>query len=116
MTDDEKKNLMHIVERHYLLATDIQERKWEQKELEDAAWEKAGTRPKVIRQLSKEQAFDAVKREAQRQYEESLDSCRSALGMLADLPLGEHAMERAKPVKKAVRKARIRGSSLELAN
>ena len=117
MTEDEKKNLTHIVGRHYELAKEIQAAKREQKELEDSAWEKADCKPRVVKQLSKEQAWNAVKREEQKQYEESLDSCRSALGMLADLPLGEHAIERVKPEKKgAGRKARIRGTSLELAN
>jgi len=108
--------LSYIVGRHAELNSQIKEMKFEQKELEDSAWEKADCKPRVVKQLSKEQAWNAVKREEQKQYEESLDSCRSALGMLADLPLGEHAMESVGPAKKAARKARIRGSSLELAN
>lgn len=94
MTSDETKNLTHIVGRYAELNREIQERKWEQKELADSAWEKTGVKPKVVRQLAKEQAWDAVKREEQRQYEEALDECRSKLGMLADTPLGQAEIER----------------------
>lgn len=96
MTKDETKKLEHIVDRSYLLQTQIDERKEEQKELAEAAWEKCGVKPKVIKQLVKEKGWDEIKRTAQRLLEESLDECRTALGMLADLPLGEHAVERKK--------------------
>lgn len=106
MTDDEKKHLTHIVQRHSELAREIQERKWEQKELEASAWEKCGQKPKVVKQLSKESGWDAVKREEQRQFEEAVDQCRSALGMLADLPLGEAALSKAGEERKAPRRKR----------
>ena len=98
MNTDEKNNLTHIVNRYAELNRQQQEAKWEQKELADSAWDKAGVKAKVVKQLAKEQAWDAVQRETQRQHEESLDECRSALGMLLDTPLGESAMtETAKP-------------------
>jgi len=92
MTNDEEKSLAYIVGRVAELNTQMQEAKWEIKELADSAWEKAGVRAKVVKQLAREQAWDAVKREDQRQYEESLDECRAKLGMLADTPLGESAL------------------------
>ena len=94
MTSDEEKNLKHIVERSVQLQQEIDERKEEMKELSEAAWEKCGVRPKVIKQCVKESGWDEIERVAQRQLEESLDQCRKALGLLADLPLGEHAQER----------------------
>lgn len=96
MTRDEEKKLEHIVDRCVLLKGEIDERKEEIKELEESAWEKCAVRPKAIKQLVKEKGWDEVQRMEQRQHEESLDQCRKALGMLADLPLGEHAVERKK--------------------
>lgn len=87
--------LTHIVARHSTLNAEIKAAKMEQKELEDSAWEKCGKSPKAIRQLSKESAWDAVKREKQRQLEEEIDQGRAALGMLADTPLGEAELARA---------------------
>lgn len=87
--------LTYIVSRHSQLGSDIKALKFEQKELEDSAWEKCGKSPKAIRQLSKESAWDAVKREKQRQLEEEIDQGRAALGMLADTPLGQAELERA---------------------
>jgi len=94
MTRDEEKKLEHIVERCLVLKGQIDTAKEEIKELEEAAWEKCGVKPKVIKQLVKEKGWNEIERMAQRQLEESLDECRKALGMLADLPLGEHAVER----------------------
>lgn len=73
---------------------EIKEAKFEQKELEDSAWEKCGKSAKAIRVLSKESAWDAVKRERQRQLEEEIDAGRVALGLLADTPLGVAEIER----------------------
>lgn len=91
LTVDEKKALAPIVERHAKLNAEIQAKKWEQKELEESAWEKAGVDAKCVKQLSKESAWDDVKREKQRQFEEKMDHCRVALGMLLDTPLGQAA-------------------------
>jgi hypothetical protein len=104
MTPQEKGHLTRIVERQKAINAQIQELKWEAKDLADSAWDKCGVRPKVIRQLAKEAAWDEVQRAAQRQHEESLDACRAALGLLADTPLGQAAMddqqERPQPVKR----------------
>lgn len=86
--------LTHIVARHAQLNAEIKEAKFEQKELEDSAWEKCGKSAKAIRVLSKESAWDAVKRERQRQLEEEIDAGRVALGLLADTPLGVAEIER----------------------
>jgi hypothetical protein len=86
--------LKHIVSRHAHLNVQIKEMKFEQKELEDSAWEKCGKSPKAIRVLSKESAWDEVKRERQRQLEEEIDAGRAALGLLADTPLGAAELER----------------------
>jgi hypothetical protein len=86
--------LKYIVSRHSQLNAEIKAAKFEQKELEDSAWEKCGKSAKAIRVLSKESAWDAVKREKQRQLEEEIDAGRVALGMLSDTPLGQAEMER----------------------
>jgi len=86
--------LKHIVARHAELSSQIKGMKMEQKELEDSAWEKCGKSPKAIRVLSKESAWDEVKRERQRQLEEEIDQGRAALGLLADTPLGTAELER----------------------
>ena len=94
MHTDRQKQLQHIVDRYHTLKGEIAELKEEMKELENAAWEKCEVKAKVIRQLVKEMDWDETRRMGQRQLEESLDQCRNALGMLADLPLGEHAQAR----------------------
>jgi uncharacterized protein (UPF0335 family) len=92
MTNDETKSLTYIVNRVAELNKAKQEADWEIKELADSAWEKCGVAAKVVKQLAKEQAWDAVKREERKQFEESLDECRAKLGMLLDTPLGESAL------------------------
>ena len=87
--------LTHIVTRHAQLNADIKGMKFQQKELEESAWEKCGKTAKAIRQLSKESSWDAVKREKQRQLEEEIDQGRAALGMLAGTPLGQAELARA---------------------
>jgi uncharacterized protein (UPF0335 family) len=94
MTPGERTALTQIVERTKAINAEVQALKWEAKELAESAWDKAGVRPKVVKQLAKEAAWDQVKREEQRQHEEALDQCRAALGLLADLPLGQAAQER----------------------
>lgn len=86
--------LKHIVSRHADLNSQIKAAKFEQKELEDSAWEKCGKSGKAIRVLSKESAWDEIKRERQRLLEEEIDAGRAALGLLADTPLGAAELER----------------------
>lgn len=86
--------LKYIVTRHAELNARAKEIKFEQKELEDSAWEKCGKSPKAIKQLSKESAWDEVRRERQRLLEEEIDAGRVSLGMLAGTPLGEAEMAR----------------------
>lgn len=104
MNNTERDHLTRIVERLKAINADVQSLKWEAKELADSAWEKAGVRPKVVKQLAKESAWDQVQREAQRQHEEALDTCRAALGLLADLPLGEAAQVPYSPTDPLIRK------------
>jgi hypothetical protein len=91
MTPGERAELTRIVERRKAINAQIQDLKWEAKELGEAAWDKCGVKAKVVAQLAKETAWDAVQREERRQFEESLDECRAALGLLADTPLGQAA-------------------------
>lgn len=96
MTKEETKKLKYIVGRMDELRDKIDELKAEQKELAESAWKQCAVKAKVVKQLLKETRMDIVKRKARQLEEESLDQCRNALGMLADLPLGEHAQERHK--------------------
>jgi hypothetical protein len=93
MTPQEKQHLTRIVERQKAINAEVQALKWEAKELAESAWDKCGVRPKTIKQLAKEAAWDEVQREEQRQHEESLDECRAALGLLASTPLGQAAQQ-----------------------
>jgi hypothetical protein len=93
MTPQEKQHLTRIVNDYARMNAEIQSLKWDQKALAESAWDKAGVKPRVVKQLAKESAWDDVRREEQRQLEESLDECRAALGMLADLPLGQAATQ-----------------------
>jgi hypothetical protein len=91
MNPSDTQALTSDVRRIAEINAKVQALKWHGKEIADAAWDKYGIKAKVVRQLAKESAWDAVQREERRQLEESLDECRAALGMLADLPLGEAA-------------------------
>jgi len=93
MTEDEKKALLHIVKRYAELNDGKKAISDEQKELAEAAWEKCGVQAKAIKRLAREFDWDNIERLAQKQLEESLDECRHALGILADTPLGEAAIE-----------------------
>jgi uncharacterized protein (UPF0335 family) len=92
----DKKKLSAIVERVAQLQASKKTYDEEIKELCEEAKEKLGVQAKVVKQLAKETNWNEIERMAQRQLEEELDSCRNALGLLADLPLGEHAQERVK--------------------
>lgn len=59
-----------------------------------------GTRPKVLKQLAKEINWTEIERMDQWMLEEELDECRSALGLLADTPLGEAAQNKTKRVRR----------------
>jgi hypothetical protein len=94
MTKDEEKALKHITKRLRELSAQRDQIKEEEKDLLETAFEKTGIQKKAIKQLVKEMDWDEVERMAQRTLEEELDRGRHALGLLADTPLGEHAMER----------------------
>lgn len=96
MNTEDKKKLDHIVGRVAELEAQKKDIGEEIKELCEEAKDKLGRNPKVIKQLAKEKNWNETERMAQRQLEEELDDCRNALGMLADLPLGENAQERAR--------------------
>ena len=101
--------LTYIVSRYAEVEAQIKGLKFEQKELKDSAWEKCGKSPKAITQLAKESAWDAVKRERQRQLEEEIDAGRAALGLLADTPLGEAEMQRMEEERQAGAAPKRRG-------
>jgi hypothetical protein len=94
VNDNRKKKLVHIVERVARLNADIKAARFEQKELCDSAWEQCEVKPKVIKQLARESAWNEVERHAQKQHEEAMDECRLALGLLADTPLGQAELQR----------------------
>jgi uncharacterized protein (UPF0335 family) len=94
MNQDEKKNLKAIVERGHKLQCEIDGLKDEIKALADSAWEKAGVKAKVVRQLIKEKGWDNTQRMERQQFEEALDTCRTALGILASTPLGQAEIDR----------------------
>jgi hypothetical protein len=100
LTADETKKLKHIVKRSRELHDQKKEIAKELKELETAAWEKCEVKPKVLRKAIKESGYSETELIEQRYLEESLDQVRSALGLFADLPLGEHAVARAERRKK----------------
>lgn len=116
MSPEEKSKLTEIVEKYAKLNADIQAKRWDQKALAESAWEKCGVEASVVKQLAKESAFDDVKKEKQRQYEESLHQCRALLGVLLDTPLGRAAIgeensadaEEQQPAGKASGKTRSR--------
>lgn len=94
--DRQANGLAPVVMRIARLNADIQAAKFEINEIADDAYNNDLVRAasvsmarKVVKQLAKESAWDQVQREEQRQLEEAIDECRAALGMLADLPLGQ---------------------------
>jgi hypothetical protein len=104
MTPNERTALTEIVSDVKALNAKIHELKREAKERADEAWDACGVKTKVVYQLAREAAWDDVKRTEQRQYEEALDECRAALGLLADTPLGEAAQTGFSPSEPLIRK------------
>lgn len=102
MNKDEKKQLDSYTERVAKLLTDKKEIDDEIGELVAEAAEKLGLRKSNIRKGAKERNMDALDRADQRQREEEMDQIRSALGILADTPLGEAAVDT--PTKKGTTK------------
>ena len=97
---NQRKSLKDHVDRIAVLNAEIQDARWEIKEVADAAFGKglistdsAAEARKVVKQLAKDQARDTKERAKQRAYEELLDNCRASLGLLADTPLGEAAAQ-----------------------
>jgi uncharacterized protein (UPF0335 family) len=84
-----KKKLKPIVERIAQLMKEKNDLDDEIKELVEEAQEKCDVQPKVTRQLAKETNWNEVDRTRQRLLEEELDDARTALGLLADTPLGQ---------------------------
>ena len=91
MNQGDVNGIKRDVARIVAINAQVQELKWEAKEIAGAAWNKYGVKAKVVKQLAQESAWDEVQREERRQHEESLDQCRAALGLLADTPLGQAA-------------------------
>jgi hypothetical protein len=91
LNTDEKKKLSSIVDEVAGMLSGIKDTQEQIKELCVAAAEKCNVQAKVVKHLAKEKNFNEEERLKQRQYEEEVDSCRVALGLLADTPLGEHA-------------------------
>lgn len=92
LTAQERQDLIPIVNEMVKLNADEQAIRWRKKEVAESAWDTCGVQASVVKQLAKEQAWDDVQREKQRQYEEALDHARAALGALLDTPLGQAAM------------------------
>lgn len=104
MNKDEKKQLDSYTERIAKLFNDRKEIDDEIAELTAEAAEKLNLRKGNIRKAAKERNMDELERADRRQVEEELDQIRSALGILADTPLGEAAEASTKKTSKTVRK------------
>lgn len=91
MNKDDKKYLDSTTERLATLFKDRKELDDEIAEIVSEAAEKLGLRKGNIRKAAKERNMDELDRADRRQVEEELDQIRSALGILADTPLGEAA-------------------------
>ena len=97
---NQRKSLKDHVDYIAARNAEIQAARWDIQEAANAAFEKglvatesAAEARKVLKQLAKDQGKDAEERAKQRAYEELLDDCRAALGLLADTPLGEAAAQ-----------------------
>lgn len=104
MNKDEKKQLDSYTERIAKLFNDRKEIDDEIAELTAEAAEKLNLRKGNIRKAAKERNMDDLDRADIRQREDELSEIRHALGILADLPLGEAAEASARKPSKAVRK------------
>lgn len=103
MNKEEKKQLESYTERIASLYRDKKELDDEINELVAECAEKLALRKGNIRKSAKERNMDELERSDRRQVEEELDQIRSALGILADTPLGEAATAK-KGTNKAVKR------------
>lgn len=111
MNKDEKKDLDSATERIAALMNDKKEIDDEIAEIVAECAEKTGLRKGNIRKAARERNMDDLERADRRLVEEEMDQIRHALGILADLPLGEAAVEAG--TKKRVRKiAEAAGATL----
>lgn len=100
MTPEEKK-LDDYTDRLARLMTEKKELNETINELVTEAADKCGETKKVIKALVKEKAMSEIERAEQRLHEERVDHLRAKLGLLADLPLGEAAVDGEKKKAKA---------------
>ena len=91
MNTEDRKRLDYIVGELARLDGERKDLAEQMKELIDAAYDDLGVSRKVVKRLAKERGWTSLEREEQKMLEEELDMMRSALGMLADTPLGEAA-------------------------
>jgi hypothetical protein len=110
MRTEQNPKLAQAVERIVKLTARSKEIGFEINEVADAAYEaglvrvpNAPAARKVLKRLAKDSIASDVEREEQRLIEETIDECRAALGLLADLPLGQAAQHSVtSPLHKAV--------------
>lgn len=93
MNKDEKKHLDSATERIATLFREKKEIDDEIAEIVAECAEKTGLRKGNIRKAARERNMDELGRADKRLVEEELDQIRSALGILADTPLGEAAAD-----------------------
>lgn len=93
ITDDNQRKLKGYVAEVERLDAQVAEIKAEQKLIFDSAKD-SNFDVKAIRAIVKERRIDKSKRQA---FESVMDAYRHALGMLADTPLGQAAMQRDVP-------------------
>lgn len=102
MRTDQSPELARAVQRIAKLNSQAKDIGFEIHQIADQVFDKglvrapnhAGAR-KILKRLAKDSALDELEREELRLIEESIDECRAALGLLADLPLGEAAQFKA---------------------
>lgn len=105
LTKQAKAKLKEHVGEYASMNARVKSIKMKQVELEETAWEDCGVKPDVLRQLAKESAWDDTKRAKNRHKQQSLQVCREALGILADLPLGQAELSRVEAEKAQSKKA-----------
>jgi uncharacterized protein (UPF0335 family) len=93
LSNEEQQQLKGFVTSYARLEAEIKANRAEQKHLGEKCWEACGIQAKVLKKLAKESTWDHIERLAQAQLEEQLEQGRHALGLLADLPLGRHALQ-----------------------
>lgn len=91
MTADEKASLKSFAERIEHVNEEISSLSEDRKSIYKEAKDK-GFSTKALRQVIRERAQDATERQ---EFQAVLETYRHSLGILADLPLGKSALERA---------------------